>query len=126
MGAAPLKPAEPWPPGDTHRIELTDLASRLALEFDLASAIAGDCQDAVGGIAEESFRPSDVVRLQALDGLTQTLAELAGLCRRLSNLPGLGSAPASIADDIVLGDLQRRIIGREPDMSMTDDEPELW
>ena len=90
MAVAKLQTTDSRAAASERRIELVDLVARMARELDWAGAVADDCQDAIGEISEHNFRHGDVVRLQALDGLTQTLFELAGLCRRLSVMPDLG------------------------------------
>ena len=104
---------------------LNDLARRVAHELENATALAERCQDAVAEITDRDGPGDCIIRLQALDGLTQHLQELARLFVRLSEADDLGRSPKNLFDDVKLSDLKRRLSGAGP-IAEADDEPELW
>jgi hypothetical protein len=107
-------------------VELRILAQRVAHELAAAAAIAHDCQEVVGEMASHGLASELVVRLQALDSLTQRLGQLGALFERLAALPDVGHAPEHVFEDIRLDGLRLRLWGRTDHGAVPDGEPELW
>jgi hypothetical protein len=107
-------------------VELRLLAQRVAHELAAAAAVAHDCQEVVGEFSAHGLASELVVRLQALDSLTQRLSQLGGLFERLAALPDVRHAPEHVFEDIRLDGLRSRLWGRSDHGATPDGEPELW
>jgi hypothetical protein len=107
-------------------VELRLLALRVAHELAAAAAVARDCQEVVGELSAHGLASELVVRLQALDSLTQRLGQLGGLFERISALPDLRHAPEHVFEEIRLDGLRSRLWGRHDHGAAPDGEPELW
>lgn len=112
--------------GSDETVELQVLAGRVAHELAAAAAIARDCQEVVGELSSHGLASELVVRLQALDSLTQRLAQLGGLFERLSALPDVAHAPHHVFEDIRLDGLRSRLWGRSDHGAIPHGEAELW
>ena len=127
---AALRPSDPAP--HTGAVDVAELSRRMAEELYAAANIADDCQMAVESILDRGLNKEEIVRLQALDALTQTLVEIAGVLDRLAGTSSLGGASSpDLLDPINLSDLRRRLRGgaASVDAGPADDdgdEPELW
>ena len=124
MAAARPKPQI----SDENSLEVGELARRLNQELELAVFEAHKCQDAVSEILElgGGHHGDPLLRLQALDGLTQHLIELSQVVGGLAVLEGLGRAPTSLFDNIRLAEVKRRLNGGDRATRDGHDDLELW
>ena len=106
-------------------VTLPDLARRLAGELEAASAIADDCQDAFSEVLERGMNEGLGARMQALDLLSQRLADVSALLHRLGELGGGGAVPLNMFDAMRLSDVSRRLTGGEP-YEIAEREAEFW
>lgn len=105
---------------------LRDLISRVAHEIEVNSVLASDFHDVVSELAAENMTASVIERLQALDLISQTLAEIGIFLSSMSAIcPVERTVPESVLDDIKLADLRDRLQGKAPDVTGPVD-PELW
>jgi hypothetical protein len=110
---------------DADGVSLRDLARRLAEELDGASAVAEDCQSALGEVMEHGLTQPLAMRLQALDLLSQRLDELSMLLKRLERLDGAGSIPLHMFENMRLTDVSRRLMGAA-ELPAQEREAEFW
>ncbi len=110
---------------DADGVSLKDLARRLAEELDGASAVAEDCQAALGEVMEHGMSQPLAMRLQALDLLSQRLDELSMLLKRLERLDGAGSIPMHMFSNMRLTDVSRRLMGAA-EIPAQEREAEFW
>jgi|688.fasta_scaffold994509_2 hypothetical protein len=107
-------------------LSLRDLLSRVAHEIEVNSVLASDFHDVVSELAAENMTASVIERLQALDLISQTLAEIGIFLTTISAIcPSDQTVPESVLDDIRLADLRDRLQGKAPDVTGSVD-PELW
>jgi hypothetical protein len=106
-------------------VTLPDLARRLAGELEAAAAIADDCQDAFSDVLECGMNESLGARMQALDLLSQRLADVSALLHRLGDLRGVGAVPLRMFDGMRLSDVSRRLTGGDP-YEIAEREAEFW
>ncbi len=111
--------------GGADGVSLKDLARRLAEELDGASAVAEDCQAALGEVMEHGLSQPLAMRLQALDLLSQRLDELSMLLKRLERLDGAGSIPMHMFSNMRLTDVSRRLMGAA-EIPAQEREAEFW
>jgi hypothetical protein len=107
-------------------VSVQTLARRMADELYAVVEAVDDCQLAVENILDRGLTRDDMVRLQALDALGQTIAELAGVMERLGGSDASGAADGSLFDAVKLSDLRRRLRGQAATVVAEGDEPELW
>jgi hypothetical protein len=107
-------------------LSVRSLAGRMADELYALATGVDDCQLAVEDILDRGLTRDDMVRLQALDAISQTIGEVAGVLERLAASGELGAASAALLDPVRLSDLRRRLLGDADKAPATGGEPELW
>ncbi|MBV9509650.1 MAG: hypothetical protein JO303_05145 [Caulobacteraceae bacterium] len=100
------------------------LAQRLAHELQIAAGEAEKCQEAVSDLVQHGGAEGVILRLQALDSLTQHLIELARLLGRMSE-NGPSQELSALLHDIKLADMKNRLSGAAL-ADRNDGELELW
>lgn len=100
-------------------------ALRLAHELELAASEAEKCQEAVSDLVQHGGAEGIILRLQALDALTQHLIELARLLGRMSD-KAQAQELQTLLHDIKLSDMKHRLSGLGAPAARVDGELELW
>ena len=107
-------------------LSLRVLIERLAIELEVNSILASDFHDVVSDLAAENMTGSVMERLQALDLISQTLAEIGVFLNGMSAVcPADQIVPDSLLKDIRLAALRDRLEGKAADLPGPVD-PELW
>jgi hypothetical protein len=107
-------------------VSLRDMISRVAIELEVNSILASDFHDVVSDLAAENMTGSVMERLQALDLISQTLAEIGIFLSGMSKFcPADQIVPENLLKDIRLAALRDRLEGKAPDLAGPVD-PELW
>jgi hypothetical protein len=102
------------------------MISRVAIELEVNSILASDFHDVVSDLAAENMTGSVMERLQALDLISQTLAEIGIFLSGMSKVcPSDQIVPESLLKDIRLAALRDRLEGKAPDHTGPVDT-ELW
>ena len=120
-----LRLVMPKPPIDED-LSVRSLARRMADELYAVATGVDDCQLAVEDILDRGLTRDDMVRLQALDALSQTIAEVAGVLERLAASGEPGTTTLTLVDPVRLSDLRRRLLGDTAEIAVAGGEPELW
>jgi len=120
-----LRLAKSRPPIDED-LSVQSLARRIADELYAVATSVDDCQLAVEDILDRGLIRDDMVRLQALDAIGQTITEVAGVLERLAASEELGATTAALLDPVKLSDLRRRLLGHADVAAAAGGEPELW
>jgi hypothetical protein len=120
-----LRLAKSRPPID-EGLSVQSLARRIADELYAVATGVDDCQLAVEDILDRGLTRDDMVRLQALDAIGQTIAEIAGVLERLAASDALGASTAALLDPVKLSDLRGRLLGHADAAAAAGGEPELW
>lgn len=113
-------------PGIDQDLGVRSLARRMAEELYAVATGVDDCQLAVEDILDRGLTRDDIVRLQALDALSQTIAEVAGVLERLAASDAPGTTTLTLVDPVRLSDLRRRLLGDSVPAPAAGGEPELW
>lgn len=107
-------------------LSLRVLIERLAIELEVNSILASDFHDVVSDLAAENMTGSVMERLQALDLISQTLAEIGVFLNGMSAVcPADQIVPDSLLKDIRLAALRDRLEGKAADLAGPVDT-ELW
>lgn len=107
-------------------VSLKDMISRVAIELEVNSILASDFHDVVSDLAAENMTGSVMERLQALDLISQNLAEIGIFLSGMSKFcPSDQIVPESLLNDIRLAALRDRLEGKAPDHTGPVDT-ELW
>ena len=107
-------------------LSVRSLARRMADELYAVATGVDACQLAVEDILDRGLTRDDMVRLQALDAISQTIAEVAGVLERLAASEAPGATTQALVDPVRLSDLRRRLLGYTAQAAVAGGEPELW
>lgn len=114
------------PQNSSGGVSLRDMISRVAIELEVNSILASDFHDVVSDLAAENMTGSVMERLQALDLISQNLAEIGIFLSGMSKVcPSDQIVPESLLKDIRLAALRDRLEGKAPDHTGPVDT-ELW
>lgn len=107
-------------------LSVRSLARRMADELYAVATGVDECQLAVEDILDRGLTRDDMVRLQALDAISQTIAEVAGVLERLAVSVEPGITTQALVDPVRLSDLRQRLLGYTAEAAVAGGEPELW